>query len=106
MKEHPEAGVAFFKALLRARKAVVETEGHYYELLTPALKAYPEYAAQVYNYDGNFSGFNLEITDKNIAQTKSLYDFLKQQERVNGPWNEKTFVDTSYYFQALKELNQ
>lgn len=106
LKEHPEAGVAFFKALLRARKAVVETEGHYYELLTPALKAYPEYAAQVYNYDGNFSGFNLEITDKNIAQTKSLYDFLKQQERVNGPWNEKTFVDTSYYFQALKELNQ
>ena len=105
LKKNPTVGVAFFKAVIRARQEALKAPEKYYSAISAtALKDYPELAKKLYNSDGQLTTLKSKITEDQIRRAQSLVDYFQSIERINGKHNVKNFIDTSFYDKAASEL--
>ena len=105
LKKNPELGVAFLKAIIRARLLIEKNPDTYYGIISAnALANDLETAKKLFNSDGKFEALNPEITESSISRAQSLDDYFYSIGRLNAKKDVKTFIDTSYYEKAAKEL--
>ena len=105
LKKNPELGVAFLKAIIRARLEIEKNPDAYYGIISAnALANDLDIAKKLFNPDGKLSALNPEITASSISRAQSLDDYFYSIGRLGAKKDVKTFIDTSYYEKAAKEL--
>ncbi|MBQ7538202.1 MAG: ABC transporter substrate-binding protein [Treponema sp.] len=105
LKKNPNIGVAFFRAVIRARQEALKAPEKFYgQISASALKDYPEFAAKLYNSDGKLTPLISKITLDQIERAQGLVDYFQSIKRINGKHDVKKFIDTSFYEKAAKEL--
>ncbi len=103
LKENPELGTAINKALIRAYQAATENPDSFYESVTRG-----DYTTEImkseYEFDPSLSYLTPEIT----KETQDFYDTLNEWMYDHSIITEKidldSYIDTSYYQKAVKEL--
>lgn len=105
LKKNPDLGVAFLKAIIRARVEIANNPEKYYGVLSAnALADAPELAAKLYNPDGKLSPLNPEITESNIQRAQGVIDYFYSIGRLSNKKDVSAFINTSYYEKAVKQL--
>lgn len=105
LKKNPELGVAFAKAIIRARLLIENTPEKYYNILSAnAVGDDLELGNKMFNPDGTLSFLNPEIIESSISRAQALVDYLYSIDRLKEKKDVNTFVDNSYYERALKQL--
>lgn len=105
LTENPDVAVAINKALIRAYEAAKADPEAYYEIVaTETIPA--DIIKQQYTFDESFSYLSPEITDEIIERYKTLDQWLVDNQLISELVDVDKLVDTSYYQQALSELEE
>lgn len=103
LKENDEIGTAVNKALIRAAKAAQDDPKGYYKALAGDMvsaSAWEKY----YSADPTLANLSPEITDEMIKYYKNENKWLLDNGVIKNSVDISTFVNTSYYEKAKKEL--
>lgn len=105
LEESPEVGVAVNKALIRAYQEAVKNPQILYEAV--ASESLPaEFTIKNYEFDTSLSYMSPEITDDTIQYYKDLNDWLIDHSIISDAVDVDSFVNRSYYEQAVEELGR
>ena len=105
LKSNPKTGVALFKALIRARQTAIKNPKKFYGAISAnQLKDYPDQAEKYLNPDKEFKNYIAKITQNNITRAQNLQEFFVSIGRFQKKIDVSSFIDTSYYEKASKEL--
>lgn len=103
LKEHEELAVALNKALIRAyNDATSDPDSFYKSIETPKMSA--DIMKTEYEFDPSLSYLNPQITDETIKYYEKFNDWLVDHSIISEKVDVNTFVDTSYYSQAVEEI--
>jgi ABC-type nitrate/sulfonate/bicarbonate transport system substrate-binding protein len=105
LAEYPEAAVAVNKALIRAYEAVTENP----QLLYDDIGArYGEKGAEIvedsYVINGSIDYLNPDFDDEFISSLTNAYNWLLDNSLITEEIDLDSFIDDSYYQQAVQEL--
>lgn len=105
LKSNQAAGVALFKALIRARQTAIKNPKAYYGAISASqLADYPEEAEKYLNPDGQLTHYISKITESNISRAQKLQEFFTSIGRFKEKIDVNSFVEKKYYETAAKEL--
>lgn len=105
LTENPQVGVAINKALIRAyNDAAANPQVLYDATASESLPA--EFTRKNYEFDTTLSFMSPEITKDKIKYYKGLNDWLLDHSVISNPVDVDSFADTSYYEEAVKELEK
>lgn len=102
LEANPEAAKAIIKALIRSREWSKDNLDKFYEsFATDSVSA--EVYKSVYPSDTDFDYFDPQITDESVRKLKELSTFLLDNGITTKEADIDSFVNTSYYDEAVKE---
>lgn len=105
LKEDPEIGVAFNKAIIRAYNDAVANPQELYD--AEATETIPaDIMATNYAFDTSLWYLSPEITDEAREYYDSLNEWLYEKGLIAEKLDLDTFIDTSYYEKAIEELGE
>ena len=103
LEEDPEVAVALNKALIRAYEdAIADPEALYAAVETDTMSS--EVMKTEYEWDESLWYMSPEIDETTLTYYDELNDWLYENELISEKVDVDSFVDTSYYYQALEEL--
>lgn len=103
LEESPEAAVAINKALIRAYEDAVEDPELLYEAV--ATETYSVDVMRVqYEWDETLWYLDPEISDETFEYYEELNEWMYENGLISETVDIDSFIDTSYYYQALEEL--
>ena len=105
LEEAPEVAVAFNKALIRAYEAAVADPDTYFEVIESDTIPADCYAA-AYAFDDTLWYISPEIADSTLEYYEELSSWLYENGITQSEVDVSEFIDTSYYEQAVEELEQ
>ena len=105
LKKNPQLGVAFSKAIIRARFEAKKNPEKFYGVVSGGtLGPYPDYAKEQFNKDGTFSTLHPVVTEEEIKRAQNVYDYFKSIGRIYTEKDVHGFVDNTYILKAYQEL--
>lgn len=103
LKEHPDVAVAINKALIRAYKEAADDPQILYDALeSETIPA--EFAAKNFEFDTSLTYMSPEITEEKMDYYRNLNDWLLEHSIISESVDVDSFIDNSYYQEAVKEL--
>ena len=107
LKENPDAAKAIIRAMIRGKEYVEENPAEAYKIWADKGNGYTaDIYEKVYAYDLSFSYFSPEITSETVEKLEALNDFLLSEGLITNSVDAGTFVDNSYYEEAVSELSE
>lgn len=102
LEANPEAAKAIIKALIRSKEWSKENLDKFYESFSSDSVPADLYK-NVYPSDSGFDYFDPQITDESVKKLKELSTFLVDNGITTKEADIDSFVNTSYYNDAIKE---
>ncbi|MBQ9206064.1 MAG: ABC transporter substrate-binding protein [Treponema sp.] len=100
LKNNPEAGSAYLRALFRADQELKNNPDKNYNIASgKTLDNNPELGSVLFSP----ASFNPQVSAQAITKLQILYEILKSVGRVSGSFDVGTVVDNSYYEKVAKE---
>ncbi len=104
LDKSPEVAVAVNKALIRANESITDDIQVLYDS-TASETITADYTKRDYEFDDVLNALSPEITDTELAHFDELNDWLLGHEIITEKVDVASFVNTTYYDEAKKELN-
>ena len=103
LKQNPQAGLAYVRALFRAEEEFKANPEKNYNIFSgKTLDRNPELGKVLFNPQN----ITARITEDYITKLQNLYEILRSVERVTGPFDVRTAIDTSYVEKVAKEWSE
>lgn len=107
LENNKEVAVAINKALIRASEDAQSNPDDVYAILGNTYgDAGAEFAKAAYGFDSKLSYFKPEITPEIKAYFKETVNWMKENKIIDTDIDVDTYLDSSYYEQAKKELGK
>lgn len=105
LKESPDVAVAINKALIRAHDDIKKDQKVLYDA-TASSTITSDFSKKDFEFDTVLEALSPEISDDTLAHYNELNDWLVSHSVISEAVDVDSFVDRSYYEQAVKELEK